>query len=86
MPSFPPGSPFEDFFKQFLVKKSLVNEKDLGLYLITDDEDKILDVIRHAPVRIGLKYDEKSEENQKQKQKDYPDNNIDIDDLIISEN
>jgi len=57
--------PLEEFFKKNLLPGNMIEETDLNLYLITDDEDKMLDTIRHAPVRIGLKYDEKSEDPQR---------------------
>lgn len=53
--------PLEEFFREVLISNSMIEEGDLKLYVITDDEQKVLEVIRNAPVRIGLKYDEKSE-------------------------
>lgn len=54
--------PLENFFREILISNSMIEEKDLELYLITDDEQKVLEAIKNAPVRIGLKYDEKSED------------------------
>lgn len=53
--------PLEEFFRKVLLENKMISEKDLSLYIITDDENKILEVIKSAPIRIGLKYDEDSE-------------------------
>jgi len=56
--------PLEDYFKEVLVKEKTIEESDLSLYTITDDETEILKIIKEAPVRIGLKYNEdKSQDN-----------------------
>lgn len=52
--------PLENFFREKLISSSMIEEKDLDLYLITDDENVVLETIKNAPVKIGLKYDEKS--------------------------
>ena len=54
-------NPAEQFFREVLIKDKMITEEDLSLYTITDDEDEILKIIKSAPVRIGLKYDEDSE-------------------------
>ena len=43
----------------------MINDKDLSLYIITDNEDEILKIIKEAPIRLGLKYDENSEKSVK---------------------
>lgn len=53
--------PLEDFFKNSLAEGGFINESDTSLYTITDDEKFILDIIKKAPVRIGLEYNPKSE-------------------------
>jgi uncharacterized protein (TIGR00730 family) len=53
-------SPLEQFFKEVLVENKTIDEKDLSLYTISDDEDEILSMIKKAPIRFGLKYDENS--------------------------
>lgn len=55
--------PLELFFKEKLLTNSMIDSNDINLYLITDDETKVIDMVKNAPVRIGLKYNEKSEEN-----------------------
>ena len=57
----PHWKPLEEFFKNILIKENLINSEDLSIYTITDDEDQILDIIKNAPIRIGLKYNENSE-------------------------
>jgi uncharacterized protein (TIGR00730 family) len=58
--------PLEEFFKQELIAKNMINEEDISLYRITDDDEEILKIIKEAPIRIALKYDEKSEDPGKQ--------------------
>jgi len=52
--------PLEDYFKNVVLKENMIEEADLSLYTITDDEDEILKIIKEAPIRIGLKYNENS--------------------------
>jgi 4a-hydroxytetrahydrobiopterin dehydratase len=49
----------EEFFKENLLKEGMISPEDTSLYTITDHEDKILEIIKSAPVRFGVKYDEK---------------------------
>jgi hypothetical protein len=51
----------EQFFKEVLLQNKMIEEKDIHLYTITDDEDEILNIIKKAPIRLGLKFDENSE-------------------------
>lgn len=57
--------PLEEFFRNILLKEKMIEEKDLSLYTITDDENKILEIIKSAPIRLGLKYNENSEKSLK---------------------
>ncbi len=57
--------PLEEFFRDILLKEKMIEEKDLHLYTITDNEDQILKIIKSAPIRLGLKYDENSEKSLK---------------------
>jgi len=54
-------SAFEKFFKEVLLVNKTINTEDLDLYTITEDEEKILQIIKQAPIRMGLKYDESLE-------------------------
>lgn len=58
--------PLEEFFKNILVKEQMIDAEDTSLYTITDDENAILEIIKKAPVRFGLKYNNKSELPAKQ--------------------
>ena len=58
--------PLENFFKEVLVKAKTIAPEDTLLYTITEDEDQILDIIKKAPVRLGLRYN-KNLENKKRK-------------------
>lgn len=58
--------PLEEFFKNTLIKENMIDEKDLSIYTITDNEDEILDIIKKAPVRMGVEYSEKAEDPIKQ--------------------
>lgn len=47
-------NPIEKVLKENLVEKyKTVREKDLDLYVITDDEDKILEIIKNSKIRNG---------------------------------
>jgi len=56
-------TPFEKFLREVLIKNQTIEEKDLELYTITDNEDRILEIIKNAPVRFGIKYNENSEKS-----------------------
>ncbi len=57
--------PLEQFFKEVLLQNKMIEGKDISLYTITDNEDEILEIIKEAPIRVGLKYDENSEKPTK---------------------
>jgi len=46
--------PFNDFLRNELLSRGTVEKKDLQLYIITDDLDEVIDLIRQAPVRNGV--------------------------------
>lgn len=54
-------SGLENFFKKHLEETKKIDKEDLNLYIITDDEDEIMEAIKRAPVQIGLRYNEESE-------------------------
>jgi uncharacterized protein (TIGR00730 family) len=43
--------PLDQFIKQDLQEEHMIGESDPSLYIITDDEDKILEIIKNAPLR-----------------------------------
>jgi uncharacterized protein (TIGR00730 family) len=57
-------SPLENFFREVLLKDKSIEEKDLSLYTITEDNAEILKIIKQAPIRLGLKYDENLEKTE----------------------
>ncbi len=46
----------EQFIHKNLLDLGTIDRADINLYTITDNEDEILEIIKHAPVRNGLKY------------------------------
>jgi uncharacterized protein (TIGR00730 family) len=54
--------PLEKFFKEILIRDGMIEEKELELYIITENMDEILKIIKEAPVRLALEYNQKSEE------------------------
>lgn len=48
--------PLETFFETVLLKEKseTISREDLGLYLITDDDDEILEIIKNSPVRTDI--------------------------------
>jgi uncharacterized protein (TIGR00730 family) len=55
-------TPLHEYFKDMLAARGRVDESDLLHYKITDNEDEVLEIIRSAPIRVGVRFDEKSEE------------------------
>jgi uncharacterized protein (TIGR00730 family) len=53
-------NPLEEIFKKGLLENKMIEEKDLSFYTITDNEDLMLKLIKEAPVRFGVRYDENS--------------------------
>lgn len=43
--------PLDKFIKKVLLKGEKIDKEDIDLYTITDDEDKIIEIIKNAPVR-----------------------------------
>ncbi len=44
--------PLDEFIKQtLLLENKTISQEDLDLYMITDDEDKIFDLVKNAPMR-----------------------------------
>lgn len=43
--------PLDAFIRTTLIEEGMIRESDPELYIITDDEDKILDIIKNAPIR-----------------------------------
>ena len=54
------GSEFWKSLEEFIIRNLLeigtISASDLDLYTITDDEDTILDIIKKAPVRNGIRH------------------------------
>lgn len=48
--------PLENFLKEQVVSRKMIDPEDLNLFTITDDENKVLDIIRAAPVRNGVEH------------------------------
>ncbi len=48
--------PLESFFKKVLLSDTepTINPEDLNLYIITDDDNEILEIIKKAPVRTDI--------------------------------
>jgi uncharacterized protein (TIGR00730 family) len=44
----------DKMIKKFLLKAEKIDPQDIDLYTITDDLDEVIDIIRKAPVRIGI--------------------------------
>ncbi len=43
--------PFDEFIRKDLTEEHMIGESDPNLYIITDDEDKIMEIIKNAPIR-----------------------------------
>lgn len=58
--------PLQNFFKETILAEKKADAEDLLLYTMTDNEDEIIKIIKEAPIRMGLKYDEKLELEEKE--------------------
>ncbi len=47
-------------FREIMMSRGLVDEKELSYYTITDNLEQIIEIIRNAPVRFGVAYNEES--------------------------
>jgi uncharacterized protein (TIGR00730 family) len=54
--------PLEEFFRNTLLQKGAIEEKDLDLYTVTDSQDEIIQIVKEAPIRMGVIYDQSSED------------------------
>ncbi len=46
-------NPLQDFIKNVLLANKTIDQKDIEIYKITDDENEIIEALRHAPLRQG---------------------------------
>ena len=44
----------DSFIKENLLKNGKIDPEDINLYTITDNEEEVIDIIKNAPIRIGL--------------------------------
>ncbi len=51
--------PFDDIIRQQMLGKKTIDPEDADLYVITDNEDSVIDMIRNAPVRNGIRFEHK---------------------------
>ena len=47
---------FDELIKKELLTRGAIDPDDVHLYKITDDEDEVIDIIRSAPIRNGIKF------------------------------
>ena len=52
-------NPIDQMMKKELLGRNTIDEEDTKLYTITDDENEIINIIREAPVRNGIKFERK---------------------------
>jgi uncharacterized protein (TIGR00730 family) len=52
-------NPIDKMMKDELLSRSTIDKEDTNLYTITDDEEEIINIIKNAPVRMGIKFEHK---------------------------
>ena len=63
-------APFDSLFKKILVENKTIEAEEISFYTIADNENEILEIIKKAPIRMGIKYkddfnlDEKNKNNK----------------------
>ncbi len=48
--------PLEDFMKKTMQSKMTIDADDLSLYVITDNIDEIINIIKETPIKNGIKF------------------------------
>lgn len=48
---------FDDYVKENLLEKGMIDEEDMNIYTVTDDEEYIIETLRNVPVEEGVPYD-----------------------------
>jgi len=51
-------TPLKDFFDKLLLEHKTIDEADTHLFVITDDDDEILNIIKNSPVHFGVRYNQ----------------------------
>ena len=51
--------PIDEMMKANFLARGTIDLQDLALYTITDDENQVLDIIRNAPVHVGVEFEHK---------------------------
>ncbi len=46
----------DGMLKDEILSRGMIDEEDVALYTITDDENKVIDMIKNAPIRTALPY------------------------------
>jgi len=49
-------NPIDGLIKRELLSRQAIDKDDLNLYIITDDEDQIIEIIKNAPIHEGVKF------------------------------
>ena len=52
-------NPLDNFMKKEFISRKTIDIEDTTIYTITDSEDEVIDIIRKAPVRNGIKFEHK---------------------------
>lgn len=60
-------TPLKNFFEEFLTKNNMIDAADVDLFTITDDEEEILQIIKTAPVRLGVRFNGKPKDQKNHK-------------------
>ena len=46
--------PLMTFFEEKMIGNKMIDENDLSLFILTDDEDQIIEAIKNSPVIFGV--------------------------------
>lgn len=49
-------NPIEELIKREMLSRGAVDQDDLNLFIITDDENQIVEIIKDAPIHEGVKF------------------------------
>ncbi len=57
--------PFHELMEKQMLERGTVEKTDLNLYTITNDEDKIIEIIKNSPIRNGIEFNHDINHNHK---------------------
>jgi uncharacterized protein (TIGR00730 family) len=55
--------PLDNLMRKEMLGRDTIDTEDLKLYTITDDLDEVIEIVKNAPVRNGIKFEYKKSDD-----------------------